>query len=483
MKHTIRSVRDVTDYIDGQTKIRGRSLAIFWLALGGLFLEAYANSALGTGLGELTKQLSLSVNEVSLLAASSTIVSVFFSPIGGWMADKWGRFKPLIIAKFLAIAGAVFAAFAPNLSLLLLGRALAGAAFGVDFAVAMAILAEYTPQRFKSRLNVWQGIWYIAVCSNLLLGIGIYQLGVGLNIWRWLLGLAGVFAAVLLVLQWRFIVESPTWLARKARYEDAARSMTRVFLGSFAAAPIEEQEPVRHQADRGVANILLLFRGIYLPRTVLSATIGIGQALEYFAVGWYLPVISLQLFGTGFSFATFGAFIFNVFGILGGFLSPSIAHRLGLRRASAVGFGAVFVVLMIMGLTYGHVPLWVSFVLPSAFILFHSGGPGANGTSIATLSYRSELRATGNGFVGAVSTLAAAVALFAFPHMLDSVGLATSLMIIAIVPFIGFIVCTSIKWEPTQTVTHLDEEVDAPAFASSPVSAAGRSANHTVPGR
>lgn len=467
VSHTISSVNDVVDFIDSRTKVRGRSLAIFWLLLGGMFLEAYANSALGTGLGDLTKQLSLNVDEVSILAASSTIASIFFNPIGGWMADRWGRLPPLIIAKVLAIAGALFAAFAPSLGLLLFGRGLAGAAFGIDFAVAMAALAEYTPQRFKSRLNVWQGLWYVAVCVNLALGIGFYAMGTGLDIWRWLLGVAGIFALVLLVLQWTLIAESPTWLARKGRYEAAAHSMTRVFKEPFVAAPREQQAPVIGQADRGFANISLLFRGIYVRRTVLGITVGTGQALEYFAVGWYLPVISLQLFGASFLVATFGTLIFNIFGIIGGFLSPAIGKRLGFRRAAAIGFACVFVVLVIMGLTFGHLPLWITFVLPSAFIFFHSAGPGANGVSIAAVSYRSELRAIAGGVTGALSTLAAAIGLFTFPFMLAGLGLATSLLIVSVVSLAGFIICIVNKWEPTRATVNVDEELDAPVFTES----------------
>lgn len=467
MGRSIASVSDVTDYIDSKTKVRGRLLAMFWLALGGLFLDAYSNSALSAGLDELTKQLDLGVGQVAFLTTSATVVALIFNPIGGWMADKWGRVRPLVLAKFLAAAGAALAAFAPGFALLLFGRFLVGAAYGIDFAIAMALLAEYTPKRFSNRLNVWQGIWYTAVSANLVLAIVFYKAGVGLDIWRWLLGSAGVFAIALMILQWMIISESPTWLARKGRYAAAARSLTRVFNEPFVAVPLEQQAPVVGQANKGFGNVALLFRGIYLRRTVLGATVQVGQGLEYFAVGWYLPIISLQLFGAGFVFATLGTLVFNLFGILGGFLSPVIGKKLGLRRVSAAGFGVVFLMLVIMGLTFGHLPLWASFILPSAFIFFHSAGPGANGKSISSLSYRSELRATANGFVGAVGSLGSALGLFLFPVIKAALGLGPTFLIIAAIPLAGFIICTVNKWEPTQALIDPDEEDDAPTFAGS----------------
>lgn len=55
-------------------------------------------------------------------------------------------------------------------------------------------------------------------------------------------------------------------------------------------------------------------------------------------------------------------------------MSPVIGKKFGLRRASAIGFGAVFVMLVLLGFFYETMPIWLAFVVPSLFILFHSGG-------------------------------------------------------------------------------------------------------------
>jgi hypothetical protein len=128
---------------------------------------------------------------------------------------------------------------------------------------------------------------------------------------------------------------------------------------------------------------VLIFRGVYLPRTILASTVQICQSIQYFGVGWYLPVISASLFGKNFVYATLGSLFFNIFGIVGGFLSPSIGRRLGLRRSSAIGFAIAFLVLLTLGLFSDRMPLWASLMVPALFILFHSGGPGANGKSLS----------------------------------------------------------------------------------------------------
>ncbi|MFE4079023.1 nitrate/nitrite transporter [Paenarthrobacter sp. YIM B13468] len=460
----LRGVHDVVSYIDARPRISGRAGLIWWLALGGLFLDAFSNSALSAGLGPMTRDLHLSPTQIAILTSLASWVAIAFNPIGGWMADRWGRIPPLIFAKFLAFAGAGFAAFAPTFELVLVGRFFVGAAYGIDFAIAMAVLAEFTPARLKSRLNTWQGIWYTAVSSNLILAIAFYNLGVGDSIWRFAVGSAGVVALALFLAQIIFMVESPTWAARKGLLDRAAASMSKIYGQDFTPAPLADRTPILNMANRGAANIALIFRGTYLPRTILAATVQIGQSIQYFAVGWYLPIISLTLFGSDFVVATLGALVFNVFGIIGGFMSPRIGKVLGLRRASAIGFGAVFVMLLILGFFYETLPIFLAFLVPSLFILFHSGGPGANGKSISTLSFRSELRAGANGVIGALGSTGAALGLLIFPLLKAELGLGPTFLILSAVPLAACIICSIIKWDPTRAPVSPDEETDAPQF-------------------
>lgn len=460
----IRGIDDVIAYLDSRQGIVGRAATIWWLALGGLFLDAFSNSALSAGLGPMTRNLHLTAGQVALMTSLASWVAIAFNPIGGWMADRWGRIRPLILAKFLAVVGAVLVVFAPSFEMILVGRFFVGAAYGIDFAIAMAVLAEFTPAKLKSRLNTWQGMWYAAVCTNLLLALLFYSWDVGDAIWRYSVAATAVFGVTILVLQLTLLVESPVWLARKERLDEAAHAMTRIYAQLFVAAPKHERLPVLNQARRGAANVLLIFRGAYLQRTILAATVQIGQSIQYFAVGWYLPLISATLFGKDFAQATIGALAFNVFGIFGGFLSPWIGRKLGLRRASAFGFAMVFVMLLTLGLFHGRMPLWLAVIVPSLFILFHSGGPGANGKSLSSLSFRSELRAGANGIIGALGSIGAALGLLIFPLFREKYGLEHTFLILSVVPLIASVICFVIRWDPTRTTINPDNEPDAPQF-------------------
>lgn len=460
----IRGIEDILSFLDSRPGIAGRAGLIWWLSLGGLFLDAFANSALSAGLGPMTRDLHLTAAQVALMTSFASWVAIAFNPAGGWMADRWGRLRPLIIAKLLSVLGAVLVVCAPRFEVILLGRFFVGMAYGLDFAIAMAMLAEFTPAHLKSRLNVWQGIWYTAVCTNLLLALLFHSWNVGDSIWRYSVAATAIFGVAIVLMQFAFLVESPIWLARRDRLDDAARAMAQIYGRPFVAAPLRERVPLLNPATRGLTNVLLIFRGVYLPRTVLAATVQIGQSIEYFAIGWYLPLISATLFGKDFVYATLGALVFNVFGIAGGFTSPLIARRLGLRRASAMGFAAVFAMLLILGLFHARMPLWACVVIPSLFILFHAGGPGANGKSLSSLSFRGELRASANGVVGALGSIGAALGLLVFPLFLERYGLEQTFLILAVVPLAASAICCAIRWDPTRTTITPDNEPDAPQF-------------------
>ena len=103
--------------------------------------------------------------------------------------------------------------------------------------------------------------------------------------------------------------------------------------------------------------------------------------------------------------------------------------------------------------------------VPSLFILFHSGGPGANGKSLSTLSFRSELRAGANGVIGALGAMGAALGLLVFPLFRQQYGLENTFLILSVVPLLASIVCFSIRWDPTRTTVNPDDEPGAPQFA------------------
>ncbi|MCI2415930.1 sugar porter family MFS transporter [Saccharopolyspora sp. K220] len=443
---TIASEQDVADFIEADRPAGSRMRWVWVLGLGGVFFEAYANAALSAGLGPLTDELGLAAGEVGLLAGSSMLVALVLGPVAGLLADRLGRVPMLVAAKVVALLSAIIASTSSDLALLLLGRGLAGVAWAFDFAVVMAYLAEFLPTRKQSKLNRWQGIWYVATTCNLLITVAIYQAGVGQSIWRWSLASAGLIAAVLGVLQVFLLSESPRWLASKGRFDKAARTLREIYgvdvvAGSATAAPARPRES-------SLGDISQLLRRPYRRRTVLAVVTFFCQGLEYFAIGWYLPVISLQLFGDDFTAAALGATLFNVFGIVGGFASGVLAQRFTIRRTMLVGFALAAVVLILLGVLFDGIPLWLAFTLPALFLLLHSGGPAPGGISLAAAAYPSNLRALGSGVTNMAGSTGGVVGSFVFPLVLDALGAGPAIVVMAAIPLTGFLTSLLIRWDP-----------------------------------
>ncbi|MEU0572415.1 MFS transporter [Nonomuraea sp. NPDC005983] len=454
----IRGAGDAADLIDTLKSLSGRANGVWFLALAGLFLDAYSNAALGAGLSPMVKQLDLSPTQVGVLTAMAPAIAIVSNPFGGWLAARIGRVRPLLMTKVVFAIGALLTAAGSDFPTVFAGRALVGIAYGIDFAVAMALLAEYTPAALKGRLNFWQGVWYTATTTNLLLTLVFYKLDTGTDIWRWSVGSSAVFAVILLILQLAFLVESPTWLASKGRLGESVVNLRRMygFTAQEGQPETDQSGASRHKV--GLRDAGVLFRRPYLPRTVLSTTISLTQAMQYFAVGWYLPVISLELFGKEFEKATLGSMAFNAVGIIGGCLSVQAGRRLGLRVSSMTGYAVVFVALLIMGATFKQLPLGLAALLPALFIFFHSAGPGPNGKSIAALSYRSDIRTLGTGVTGMLGSLGSVAGLYLFPQLQAGIGVGNSLMLLSVVPLVGLLTCVAIKWDPTRVAVNLEAE-------------------------
>jgi MFS family permease len=91
----------------------------------------------------ITAALSLSPSDGPFIVACSLVASAFGGVTGGTLADRFGRVRVL---TFVIVGYSVFAALtatAQNFEQLLFWRICHGFAFGAEWAVGAALLAEY----------------------------------------------------------------------------------------------------------------------------------------------------------------------------------------------------------------------------------------------------------------------------------------------------------------------------------------------------
>jgi MFS transporter, SP family, xylose:H+ symportor len=193
-------------------------------ALGG-FLFGFDTAVISGATDALRLRFGLDSNQLGFTVASALIGTIFGSIGAGKPAERYGRRPVLHALAVLYLVTAVGCGLAWNWSALLLFRFIGGLAIGASSVVAPMYIAEISPAPMRGRLvalsqfNVVAGI-LAAYFSNYLIAAIVG--GAETQAWRWMLGIAALPAALFFVLVLR-IPESPRWLAKEHRRDEAVR--------------------------------------------------------------------------------------------------------------------------------------------------------------------------------------------------------------------------------------------------------------------
>lgn len=247
--------------------------------------------------------------------------------------------------------------------------------------------------------------------------------------------------------------ESPLWLFARGSPKDIEE-----FLKKNGYTDITVNKTLENIVSFG--EFKKLFQKRYRKRTVLATTIAMEESFQYFAVGFYLPVILSAIFSGNTLLAVLGTALVNVAGIAGGTWQALFTHKIGVRRLTIIGLIPCFIILVALGLLGKYLPIAVSTVLLGLFIFFHSSGPGSQGMTMGTLSYPPNIRGVGAGFTQGMLRVGSILGFYALPLLKSYVGLYNTLLYLSIAPLISLIVVLLIKWEPV----FAGESVDLEAF-------------------
>ena len=130
----------------------------------------------------------------------------------GWLSDRIGRKKPLMISILWYSVCNLLAGLAPSFALLFLFRALLGIGMGAEWPCGAALAMETWPQRSRGLMaGVLQASWGIGA----LLSSVAYALLYDLIGWRGLL-IIGVLPALAVVYIRKFVKEPELWTQNRA---------------------------------------------------------------------------------------------------------------------------------------------------------------------------------------------------------------------------------------------------------------------------
>ncbi|KAF2260862.1 hypothetical protein CC78DRAFT_522784 [Lojkania enalia] len=214
-----------------------------------------------------------------------------FGLASAWAADPvnnyLGRRGAIFVTGLFCIFPVLAQAFTQNWWGLLLCRLFMGLGMGIKISTIPVYSAEISPASIRGGMVTSFQLWvafgiFVGQCSNLIF------FRIGDNAWRFQLAAAFAPAIPICIFVW-FCPESPRWLLKKGRYQDAFRSLKRVRNSEVIAAR------EMYYAHCQIAEEHNAFAGISLGRRVLDLfTI---PRLRRATVGSAVIVISQQFSG------------------------------------------------------------------------------------------------------------------------------------------------------------------------------------------
>ena len=124
--------------------------------LGATVLGTISNNIVNVPLRQIIADFDAPVTQGVLVAAASVLVLAVAMPLTGWISDRLGRRRTLVLALSMLSVGTLGATVAPTLTLLVLSRGLQGlGCAAVPVAVMGTLARTFPPERRNSVMGAW----------------------------------------------------------------------------------------------------------------------------------------------------------------------------------------------------------------------------------------------------------------------------------------------------------------------------------------
>lgn len=317
-------------------------------AISGL-LFGFDTAVINGALIFLRAELALTTRGTELATSSLLVGCALGAGVAGWLTDRLGRKRILIVSALLFAASAVGAALPRDLAEFVAARLVGGLAIGVASVLAPLYIAEIAPRSIRGRLV---SLNQMAIVSGILLAYFVNWLlsfG-GPSSWRLMFASAAV-PSVAFFFALLFVPESPRFLVEKGREAEALAVLTRV--GGAAAARaelVEIRDTIAQEA--GTLRELVQKRlrkplGIAVFLAVFQQVTGINTVIYYGSL-----IFKEQVGGQSDSAAIGANVIIGSVNFLMTLVALWVIDRLGRRPLMLLASGGMALALLVLGFAF-----------------------------------------------------------------------------------------------------------------------------------
>jgi len=286
-------------------------LLLFIAGMGGL-LYGYDIGIIGAALLYLGKTVDLTLREESLIVAAVLGGGMISSLAAGALADVTGRKKVMIASALMFVASVALIVGSHGFAPLFLGRGLQGLSAGMIAVVIPLYLAECLPAEIRGRgTAAFQLMLTLGIFVSLSVGThyarsvdavagtlsGLELRNVEDGAWRSMF-LSAIYPGAIFLVGSFLVTESPRWLFRRGRTEQALAALRRSRSSADAEREFREMaDSLAHERarkDAGVSREPLFQRKYVLPFVLACAVLGLNQATGINSILQFLVVILQQ---------------------------------------------------------------------------------------------------------------------------------------------------------------------------------------------
>ena len=324
-----------------------------WVVIGGAkpFYELYfgiADSATDQG-------LAMTIALIGCMIGACTC---------GWLADKIGRKKLLIVSAIIFFVSAILTGAFSTFPTFLVARFFGGIGIGIASGLSPMYIAEVAPTQIRGKLvslnqmTIVIGIlaaqivnWQIA--DPIPEGFTPADIAASWNgqmAWRWMFWAAAVPAAAFLVLAF-FIPESPRWQAMKGLTAQADKTLTRIGGAGYAQTELKAIAAANADAKQQ-AGLSTLFSKPFHKVLLLGIVIAVFQQWCGTNVIFNYAQEIFQSAGYSVGDVLFNIVITGVANVVFTLVAIFTVDKLGRRALMLIGAGGLCLTYAILGCCY-----------------------------------------------------------------------------------------------------------------------------------
>jgi len=431
MSETIDSMetvdRIVSDVIDNGD-VSGLQILVIVLCTLFNMLDGFDITAMAIVAGTVSQELELSADRLGLVfsfaLAGMMLGAMFLAPV----SDLIGRRNTIILSLTTVGISILFTANASSLVEFVGLRFISGLGAGAMLACQAALVAEYSPEKYRSlSVTVATAGYPLGAALTAVVAGGIMpEYG-----WRGIFWFGGTITLMFGVLAWVMLPESLKYLFER-RPVDTLNRVNKI-LARLKRSGLDELPSVkRHvvgQSDSIVINMLRLLAPQHRATTLsLWAVFFLCFATLYFLMSW-IPKLMEQ---TGYSdeVGRMAFLLFNIGGVVGVLILGMMSTRWRLTNLVFAFLAASAICMLVVAVSSNELSLLLTMVCIIGFLL-QGGFVGLY--AVAAKVYPTEIRSTGIGWAVGLGRAGAVVGPAAAGYLIAAgFSMSTNFLIFAV---------------------------------------------------